>query len=166
MLDIVRTSLHRVITTPVGDSFSALRLPKDLARRVNMMFGDPLCSKSELERRRAGRARLEELKNAPRGTAPVGESVAIQAPVTIYYEKERNARLLGRMKEALDAKAIKYTLLDVSGDQVTRDFVLREARCKDDDLPVVFVASTAVGGYNDLVDWDVSGRLATALAGG
>ena len=65
MLDIVRTSLHRAIHTPLGDRFLPVRLPKDIARRVNAMLGEPLCSKDELARRRAGRARLEELKRTP-----------------------------------------------------------------------------------------------------
>jgi len=165
MIDQVRISLHRAITTPIGDRFFPVRVPKDLARRVNALLGDPICSKEELERRRAGRAKLEELrKNGGRSASPA-EVKAVQAPVMIYFEKDRNARMLGRMKEMLEAKQITYTLLDVAGDPTTKDFVLREAKCKDDDLPVVFVASTPVGGYNELVDWDVSGRLAKALAG-
>ena len=165
MIDQVRISLHRAITTPTGDRFFPVRVPKDLARRVNALLGDPICSKEELERRRAGRAKLEELKkNGGRSPSPA-EAPSVQAPVMIYFEKDRNARMLGRMKEMLDAKRITYTLLDVAGDPTTKDFVLREAKCKDDDLPVVFVASTPVGGYNELVDWDVSGRLTKALAG-
>ena len=167
MIDLVRTSLHRAITTPAGDRFFPVRVPKDLARRFNALLGDPICSKEELERRRAGHAKLEELKKnggkSPEANA--NAAPAVQAPVMIYFEKDRNARMLGRIQEMLDSKQIKYTLLDVAGDATTRDFVLREAKCKDDDLPVVFVATTPVGGYNELVDWDVSGRLAKALAG-
>lgn len=166
MIDIVRTSLHQAITTPLGDRFLPVRLPKDLARRVNVMLGEPLCSKTELERRRAGRTTLEALKkNGGKPAMPTAAPVVAQAPVVVYFEKDRNARMLGRIQEALDAKTIKYTLLDISTDEVTKNFVLREAKCKDDDLPVVFVASAPVGGYNELVDWDVSGRLAKALAG-
>jgi hypothetical protein len=169
MLDIVRTSLHQAIHTPLGDRFLPVRLPKDLARRVNRMLGEPLCSKDELTRRRAGRAKLEALKNGVRAgdpeATPAVPLATTQAPVMVYFEKERNVRLLGRIQEALDAKSIKYTLLDVNGDQVTKDFVMREAKCKEDDLPVVFIAGAPVGGYNELVDWDVSGRLARALAG-
>jgi hypothetical protein len=166
MIDIVRTSLHQAITTPVGDRFLPFRLPKDIARRVNVMLGEPLCSKAELERRRAGRAKLEELKkNGGKPTTPVEAPAPAQAPVVVYFEKDRNARMLGRIQEMLDAKTITYTLLDVATDEVTKNFVLREAKVKDDDLPVVFVASAPVGGYNELVDWDVSGRLAKALAG-
>ncbi|MBX3207843.1 MAG: hypothetical protein KF764_22545 [Labilithrix sp.] len=167
MIDLVRTSLHRALTTPVGDSLLPVRVPKDLARRFNALLGDPICSREELERRRAGRAKLEELKKTGGASPskPASAAPAVQAPVMVYFEKDRNARMLGRIQEMLDAKQIAYTLLDVAGDATTRDFVLREARCKDDDLPVVFVATAPVGGYNDLVDWDVSGRLASALAG-
>ncbi len=164
MLDRVRTSIHAAITTPFGDAFLPVRVPKDLARRMNLMFGEPLCSKAELERRRAGREKLEALK-AGGAVAVTAEMPVVQAPVVVYFEKERNVRLLGRIKEALDAKKIAYTLLDVAGDTAARDYVLREAKCKDDDLPIVFVATTVVGGYNELVDWDVSGRLAKALRG-
>jgi hypothetical protein len=165
MFDIVRTSLHRAITTPVGDSFLPVRVPKDLARRFNILLGEPLCNAAELERRRAAQAKLESLKTGGATTAAAA-GPTVQAPVMIYFEKDRNSRMLGRVRETLDAKRISYTLLDVTDDRVTRDFVLREAKCKEDDLPVVFVASAAVGGYNELVDWDVSGRLAKALAGG
>lgn len=166
MFDIVRTSLHRAITSPLGDGFLPVRVPKDLARRVNHLLGEPLCGQAELERRRAGRAKLASLKVAGATSGAASATPAVQAPVMIYFEKDRNARILARVREMLDAKGITYTLLDIAGDVVTRDFVLREAKCKDDDLPVVFVAGTPVGGYNDLVDWDVSGRLAKALAGG
>ena len=47
MLDLVRTSLHRVLTTARGDDLLALRLPKDIARRVNVALGQPICSAEE-----------------------------------------------------------------------------------------------------------------------
>jgi glutaredoxin len=77
----------------------------------------------------------------------------------VYFEKERNARLLGRIEETLKAKDLRYTLLDVTGDETTKDFVMREAHVKEDELPIVFVAGTPIGGYNELTDWDVSGKL-------
>jgi glutaredoxin len=165
MLDIVRTALHRAITTPTGDRFLAVRLPKDLARRMNAMLGEPLCSEAELQRRRAGRAMLAELKKSGGRARGGSAATAVQAPVMIYFEKDRNVRMLRRIQELLDAKSIRYTLLDVTDDETTKDFVLREAKCQLDDLPVVFVATMAVGGYNALVEWDISGRLVKALAG-
>jgi glutaredoxin len=162
MLDFVRTSLHRAITTPVGDAFLPVRLPKDLARRVNTVLGEPLCSPEELERRRAAHAKLAELRSSGAKSAPVARE---QAPVMVYFEGDRNARLLGRMKDTLDARGVTYTLLDVSGDAPTKDFVMLQAKCKEDELPIVFVGGIAVGGYNELVDWEVSGRLQKALTG-
>jgi hypothetical protein len=163
MFDRVRTSLHRVMTTPVGDGFLPVRLPKDLARRVNVVLGQPICSAEELERRRNGTKRLAKLRaDALRGVK-AEPGAREPAPVIIYFEKDRNARLFGRMKDALEAKSIAFTALEV--DAATKAFVMREAKCKEDELPIVFVASTPIGGYNELVEWDVSGKLAEAVYG-
>lgn len=87
------------------------------------------------------------------------------SPVMVYFEKDRNQRLIERVRELLTAKQIPFRALDVSGDAATLAFIVREARCEEDDLPIVFVAGTAVGGFNELVDWDVSGRLRAAVFG-
>ena len=114
MLDRVRTSLHEAITTSFGDRVAVLRVPKDLARRVNLVLGEPICSAEELERRRKARARLEELKKNPQAAASKATEPKVQAPVVLYFERDRNARLFERMKDVLDAKSIKYTLIDVA----------------------------------------------------
>jgi len=160
-VDSLRSALHRAITTPRGDGLAPIRVPKDLLRRVNVTFGQPLCSKEELERRREAKARLTKL----RATGGRTDMAREQAPVMIYFEKDRNARLLGRIEELLTGEAIAFTKLDVSGDEATKNFVVREARCKEDDLPVVFVAGAVVGGYNELVDFNVSGKLRKAAFG-
>ncbi|HKY38221.1 MAG TPA: hypothetical protein VJN18_19900 [Polyangiaceae bacterium] len=87
------------------------------------------------------------------------------APVIMYFEKDRNQRLIERTRELLNAKQIPFQALDVSGDAATIAFIAREAKCEDDDLPIVFIAGTPVGGYNELVDWDVSGKLKSAVFG-
>jgi glutaredoxin len=164
MLDLVRTSLHRVITTKRGDALLPVRLPKDLARRVNVVLGEPLCSEAELERRRSARAKLDALRSGRAKPAEVAKERAA-APVMVYFEKERNARLLGRIEEVLQAKRIAYTLLDVTGDESTKDFVMREAKCKEDELPIVFIAGAPVGGFEQLVAFDVAGKLEKAVFG-
>jgi hypothetical protein len=161
MLDPIRTGLHKLITTPVGDGFLPVRVPKVIARRMNMFFGYPLCSAADLAKRKAAQKRLAELRAS--GVArPVQRD---PAPVTVYFEKDRNARMLSRIEEALGAKNIAFTKLDVSGDEATMQFVTRTAKCEQDDLPIVFVASTPVGGYEALVAWDVSGELTKAVFG-
>ena len=168
ILDLVRTTLHTAITTPIGDGFAALRVPKGLARRLNITFGSPLCSGEELEKRKNARTRLKSLRggasarNAPRREAATA-AAREAAPVMVYFEKERNVRELVRIEELLKAKNIAYTRLDVTGDEATTNFVMREAKCESDDLPVVFVAGVSVGNYAALVAADVSGDLAKAI---
>jgi hypothetical protein len=87
------------------------------------------------------------------------------APVVMYFERDRNQRLIDRVRELLSAKSIPFQALDISGDAATLAFIVREAGCEEDDLPIVFVAGAPVGGFNELVDWDVSGRLKTAVFG-
>ena len=44
------------------DAIAALRVQKDLARRLNVALGMPLCSKDDLAKRRAAEARLATLR--------------------------------------------------------------------------------------------------------
>jgi glutaredoxin len=162
IVDTLRAKLHLVITSPRGDTFAPLRVPKDLARRMNLALGSPLCSEGEVAKRRVAAEKLVALRNT-RESAPRPREAA---PVMIYFEKDRNARELTRMEELLNAKSIAFQKLDVASDEATLAFVVREAKCKDDELPVVFVGGHAVGGYAALVAADVSGELARYVAAG
>jgi len=53
----------------------------------------------------------------------------------------------------------------VTGDEAALEFVMREASCEKDELPIVFVGAAAVGGFRELVEADVSGELRRALFG-
>lgn len=165
LLNLLRTGLHRAITTPFLDGFAAVRVPKGLARRLNVTLGQPLCSAEQLEQRRQARVRLHALRarRATHPTAPVATRIA--APVMVYFEKERNARERARVEDLLKAKSIEYQLLDVASDEATMTFVTRKAGCKEDDLPIVFVGETVIGDYRALVEADVSGALAAAIYG-
>jgi hypothetical protein len=157
MLSHLRDTLYRAITTSRGDALAPVRVPKDLARRLNATLGRPLAPREELEKRAEARARLEVLR------AGGGQRVRVAAeaaPILLYFEKDRNVRELTRIEELLGAKGLQWKRLDVTADQATIDFVTRKAGCERDDLPVVFVADRAVGGYDALVKADVSGELA------
>jgi glutaredoxin len=163
MLERVRHALYRAITTPRGDSLLPVRVPKDIARRLNVSLGRPLAPKEDLENRARARARLTELRTDARAA---GRPTAPPAPVIVYFEKDRNVRELVRIEEMLAAKGIAYKRLDVAGDEATIEFVTRRAECERDDLPVVFVADHAVGGYSELVRVDVAGDLDRMVRGG
>jgi hypothetical protein len=169
MLDAVKDALYRAITSPRGDSLAPIRLPKDLARRLNATLGSPLAPIRELARRRDALGRLSALRDGRGkngGSTPAAATGKPEgAPVMVYFEKDRGARELARIEEALGAKGISYKLLDVAGDESTLDFVMREAGCKQDDLPVVFVGGEAIGNFQALVKADVSGDLQRAVYG-
>lgn len=160
-MDIVRTSLGKLLKDDRLDTFAPVRVARGLADRLNRTLGEPLCTAEELEKRRAARARLAELRKSGKKT----ERERTQAPVTIYFEKDRNQRELSRMEELLGAKGVTYQKLDLTGDEATLAFVQREAKVKGDDLPVVFVAGDVVGTYPALVAFDVAGKLDKALFG-
>jgi hypothetical protein len=142
-----RSLLHRALETKRGDSFALIRAPKQILRGVNDLLGGPLSPKVN--------------------TAPVEQPVVKRepAPVMVYREGDRNLRERMRIEDALKARDIQYKLLDVSGDPTTKAFVVQAAGCEEDDLPVVFVGGTVVGTFNELVQWDVSGRLMREVFG-
>lgn len=162
MLDRLKSTLHRAITTKRGDSLLPIRVGKDIARRVNYTFGEVLGSAETLEKRRIARERLTDLR-ANHSEAKATPKERVQAPVTIYHEGVRNARILARVEELLAAKSIKVIKLDVENDEATLTFVMHTANCKSDDLPIVFVGDKCVGGYDALVQADVSGELEKKL---
>jgi hypothetical protein len=174
MLDTVRTTLHWAITTPIGDGLWPIRVQKSIARRINTLLGEPLCSREMLEARRAGSAvSAAPAPVAPPASAPVAAAAPAPkpapkpkaAPVMVYYEKDRNQRELERIREVLGAREVPYKLLDVTGDESTIAFVTRSAKCEEDDLPIVFVAGDVVGTFRDLVQFDVNGQLVKAVFG-
>ena len=169
MLERVRDALYRAMTGPAGDTLAPVRIQKDLARRLNTTLGRPLAPLDELAKRARGRARLAELRarSAAGATEPTAAASAKKqaAPVLVYFEKDVNVRELVRIEELLGAKGHAWTRLDVAGDEATLDFVMRAAACERDDLPVVFVANRAIGNFQALVQADVSGELARAVAG-
>jgi glutaredoxin len=166
LIDAIRAGLYRAITTPRGDGFAPVRIPKDIARRINSTLGRPLGSGEELAKRRAASQKLAHLRSgAPAKAEEAKPDARPAAPVMVYFEKGRNQRELDRVKDTLDARAIPYTLLDVAGDEATLDFVMREAKCEADELPAVFVAGKAIGGRAALVAADASGELLRLVYG-
>ena len=145
---MIRSLLHRALETTRGDSFMLIRVQKRIARGVHEMLGSPLAPKKE----------AQETAEAPQ---PQREP----APVMVYMEKDRNLRERTKIEDTLRARNISYRVLDVSQDPSTKSFVVQAANCKEDDLPVVFVGGDVVGCFNELVQWDVSGRLTRAVFG-
>jgi ribosome-binding factor A len=163
MLDTLRTRLHGAITSPKGDGLFPIRVTKDLARRANIYVGMPLCSDEDLAKRKAAAEKLQNLRKNGGISNHAAEKQKVLAPVTLYFEKNRNNRELLRIEELLEAKGIQFQKRDLTGDEATMLFVTRTAKCKDDDLPVLFVADEVIGNYGAIVAADVSGDLAKKI---
>ena len=82
-------------------------------------------------------------QEVPPARAADAPAAAVQAPVVVYYEKDRNSRLLGRIEEILRAKNVMFTKLDVHNDESAMSFVRTQAKCDADQLPIVFVADVS-----------------------
>jgi hypothetical protein len=163
MLTRLRDALYRTITTRRGDSIAPIRIPKELARRLNQTLGQPLATRDELAKRRRARARLAELRAHSEGPSGVAPGGGMAAPILVYFEKDRNVRELQRIEELLGAQKLDWKRLDVTGDEATIDFVLRQAKCERDELPIVFVADRVVGNHAALVRAHASGELMLLL---
>ncbi len=162
MLNRLKSAAHRALVTPRGDGFAPVRVSKDVLRRVNVTLGLPLASAEELAKREDAARRLADLRSKGAPSAP---KTKVQAPITVYMEKNRGTRQLDRVKELLEAKGYVHQILDVTGDENTMTFVTRKADCEPDDLPIVFVGDRCIGGLEALVAADVSGDLAKAAFG-
>ena len=157
----IRSTINKALTSEAGEDFSLVRVPRDLARRLNRLAGTPIATRAELEERAAAAEKLRSL----RSVKAVEEAKVLTAPVLVYFEKGRNQRELSRVEDLLKAKDVKYTLSDITGDDATLSFVLTQAKCEKDNLPIVFVGGDVVGTYNELVAFDVAGKLDIAIYG-
>ena len=129
-----------------------------------MTLGQPICSAHVLSTRRHAGQRLLELRRAPGAQASTRTAPAPAPPVKVYFEGDRNSRELTRIRETLDARGITHDILDVAGDEAMLGFILREAMCERDALPIVFVGPSAIGGFRQLIDADLSGALQDAVS--
>jgi glutaredoxin-related protein len=156
LLDSLKHGVHTALTTGRGDSLLPLRVSKDLGRRLNVAFGKPIASREELASRKAARDELARLRAAG-GSAKIEKEAA---PVFVYFMKNKNVDALAKIERTLSEANVRFEKRDVSGDEAMISFITREAKCDDDDLPVVFVATKVIGGAERVVESVASGELA------
>ena len=85
-------------------------------------------------------------------------SVPVEIYVTNYCPYCTQAKAL------LDRRGIEYTLHDVTGDQAKRQWLTQATGRRT--VPQIFIEGQHVGGFDDLVAADRSGRLQELLGGG
>lgn len=159
----LRSFLYKSIEARPGSVLERVKpiaVSKDMLRRMNETLGRPLASAEELGARAAAEEKLASLKASESRNAET-RATQLQAPITVYYERDQYASERRRIEEFLTAKGFTFKALDVQDDETTRSFATTKA--KTTDFPLVFIADDAVGGYRELVALDVAGGLQKAL---
>jgi glutaredoxin 3 len=67
-----------------------------------------------------------------------------------------------RAKALLDSKKVPFEQIDVSGDQATRDWLVKTTGRRT--VPQIFINDEAIGGFDDLRALDLAGELDRKLA--
>ena len=131
-----------------------VRRVREVAATVNDLLGKPLRAKDANEATDA----------AAGGASPfvVTPAVREQAPVILYFDG-KDQRTKKKVEELLTARDIKFRLLDVTNDEAERSWVVTAA--KREEFPIVVIAGTPVGGFDELTQLDVQGGLKKLVFG-
>jgi glutaredoxin len=140
---------------------------RNAAAIVNELLPDPM----RLDVRRAGepaapgRDQNGNGANGAKGTngkAAPAPAAVLQAPVFIYFDG-RDHRTKGKIEELLDGQRIAFKVLDVTDDEAERSWVTTAAH--SNELPIVVIAGTPVGGLGELTQLNLSGELQRRVFG-
>lgn len=157
MINQFKSRLLDGILSPSGNRLPPVRWAKAALLLFNDLAGRPLRPQAA-----AVQSPVVAPSRAPTDVPAAAESIREQAPVMLY--KDWNSRHdLKRLIDVLVAANIKFQEFDVTDDEATRTWV--KATSKVDDLPAVYIAGEAIGGYHELAQLDVSGGLRQKVFG-
>jgi glutaredoxin len=145
----LRALAHQQLEAREADSPLVRRL-RDVVSTVNDLLGKPI--------------RPDAVGDSATGDGPVVVTPVVreQAPVIVYFDgKDQRTRI--KVEELLNAREIKFRILDVTNDEAERSWVITAA--KSEEFPIVVVAGTPVGGFHELMQLDVSGDLKKRVFG-
>ena len=136
------------------------------AREADRPAGAAAARRGEHRQRSARQA--DSGRTTPRDAAAAGGPVVVtpavreQAPVIVYFDG-KDQRTKTKVEELLNAREIKFRLLDVTNDEAERSWVITAA--KSEEFPIVVIAGTPVGGFHELMQLDVTGELKKRVFG-
>ena len=146
----LRSLAHQQLEAREADGPLVRRL-RDVVSTVNDLLGKPI--------------RPDDDRHDPSvGDGPVVVTPAVreQAPVIVYFDG-KDQRTKTKVEELLNAREIKFRLLDVTNDEAERSWVITAA--KSEEFPIVVIAGTPVGGFHELMQLDVTGGLKKRVFG-
>ena len=144
----LRVIVHRGMQE-TGSEGPVLKRVREVANTVNDLLGKPIHGADE-----GG-----GLTVVPAAATP---AAPLQAPVVVYFDG-KDHRTKTKIEELLKGRNISFRVLDVSEDEATRTFA--SAAAKGIEFPIIFIASTAVGGLHELTQLDVNGELSRRVFG-
>jgi glutaredoxin len=153
MLNVITEKLRALVNQGLQESQSdspLVRRVREVVSTVNDLLGKPIRAKDHTDAHPAG---------APAVVTPL---VREQAPVILYFDG-KDHRTKTKVEELLKARDIKFSLLDVTNDEAERSWVITAA--KREEFPIVVIAGTAVGGFEELTQLDVQGDLKRRVFG-
>jgi glutaredoxin len=140
---------------------------RNLASIANELLGRPLRPAHEAPGEAPGDASGAPAAGAAKSAAAAAAPTPVRAPVTrgapvLVYFDGKDHRTLARVEELLRGRGYAYQVLDVSADEAEHSWVTTTA--KTSELPLVFIAGAPVGGFDALLQADVSGELARLVS--
>jgi glutaredoxin len=127
-----------------------VRRVREVASTINDLLGKPLRAPDP----------TDDVAHNP--VSVVTPAVREQAPVILYFDG-KDHRTKTKVEELLNARDIKFRLLDVTNDEAERSWVVTAA--KREEFPIVVIAGTPVGGFEELTQLDVQGQLKKLVFG-
>jgi glutaredoxin len=146
----LRSLAHQQLEAREADGPLVRRL-RDVVSTVNDLLGKPI---------RPEDSRGDSATDG--GPVIVTPVVREQAPVVVYFDG-KDQRTKTKIEELLNARDVKFTLLDVTNDEAERSWVITAA--KSEEFPIVVIAGTPVGGFHELMQLDVTGGLKKRVFG-
>ncbi len=138
----LRVIVHRGLQE-TGNEGPVLKRVREVANTVNDLLGKPIHGGDD-----AG--------EAVTSAAPAPAAAPLQAPVVVYFDG-KDHRTKTKIEELLRGRDIVFTVLDVANDEAERSWVVTAA--KSEEFPIVVIAGTPVGGFQELTQLDVQGEL-------
>jgi glutaredoxin len=134
-----------------GSEGPVLKRVREVANTVNDLLGKPLHGADS-----GGETVAAATAAAPASAAP------LQAPVVVYFDG-KDHRTKTKIEELLRGRDIVFKTLDVANDEAERSWVVTAA--KSEEFPIVVIAGTPVGGFQQLTQLDVQGDLKRLVFG-
>ena len=137
----LRVIVHRGLQE-TGNEGPVLKRVREVANTVNDLLGKPI----------HGADAGPDLTVVP-AAAP---APPLQAPVVVYFDG-KDHRTKKKIEELLQGRDIVFSVVDVTNDEAERSWVVTAA--KSEEFPIVVVAGTPIGGFQELTQLDVRGEL-------